>query len=652
MTRPGRVKSSSHPLHPPLSGAILGPLMTSSSMTSDDSRQSSIYALALAALGIVYGDIGTSPLYAMRECFFGPHAVALNDNNVLGVLSLITWALLLVISVKYMSFVLRADNRGEGGILALMALASPRLKRRAIIFVGLFGAALLYGDGVITPAISILSAIEGLKVATPFFEPFVLPLTIVILVTLFLVQKHGTGKIGAVFGPIILLWFVIIGALGVISVIETPEIMIALNPLYAIDFFVNNHELAFGALGAIFLVMTGAEALYADMGHVGREPIRKAWFFVALPGLLFNYYGQGALLLRQPEFASNPFYYLAPNWFLYPLVGLATIAAVIASQALISGVFSITRQAIQLGYCPRLQVIHTSSREIGQIYLPNVNWGLLAATIWLVLTFKSSSNLAAAYGISVSLTMVITTLLMYVVTRNFWRWGRLAAFSICAIFLLVDLTFFAANVVKIHQGGWFPLAVGLGIFILMTTWRKGRLILADRLRTLTPPIDDFIVSLKSQNLPRVPGISIFMVGDPKTCPPALVHNVKHNKILHEKVVILTVLTKEVPHVKLEDRVDVQQLGDGFYRVRAHYGFMSSPDMSEILKCCKAKGFEFDFNQITFFLGRETLIASPRPGMAIWREHLFSFMSKNSQRATQFFNIPPDQVIEVGIQVEL
>lgn len=625
--------------------------MTSTSSHHDDSRPS-IYALSLAALGVVYGDIGTSPLYAIRECFFGPHAVPLNDNNVLGVLSLITWALILVVSVKYMSFVLRADNRGEGGILALMALASPRLKRRTIIFLGLFGAALLYGDGVITPAITVLSAVEGLTIATPLFEPYVLPMTIMALVALFLFQKNGTGKIGKIFGPIILLWFLVMAVLGIISVIQTPDILIALNPLYAIDFFGNNHEMAFGAMGAIFLVMTGAESLYADMGHFGREPIRKAWFFVVLPALLFNYYGQGALLLRQPEFSSNPFFYLAPSWFLYPLVGLATIAAIIASQALISGVYSITRQAIQLGFCPRMQVIHTSSREIGQIYMPNVNWALLAGAIWLVLTFKSSSNLAAAYGISVSATMLITTALMYVVARNFWRWSRISAFSICFVFLIIDGVFFAANIVKIEQGGWFPLAVGVGIFILMTTWRKGREILAERLRHITPPIDDFIASLKTRNLPRVPGTAIFMVGDPKTCPPALMHNVKHNKILHEKVVILTILTKEVPHVKAEDRVDVQQLGDGFYRVRAHYGFMSSPDISDILRSCRAKGFDFDFERITFFLGRETLIASPRPGMAIWREHLFSFMSKNSQRATQFFNIPPDQVIEVGIQVEL
>jgi len=625
--------------------------MTSTHSPHDESRPS-IYALSLAALGVVYGDIGTSPLYAMRECFFGPHAVPLNDNNILGVLSLITWSLILIVSVKYMSFVLRADNRGEGGILALMALASPRLKRRTIIFLGLFGAALLYGDGVITPAISVLSAMEGLTIATPLFEPFVLPMTIMVLVALFLFQKNGTGKIGKIFGPIILTWFSVMGVLGIISVVQTPDILIALNPLYAIDFFGNNHELAFGALGAIFLVMTGAESLYADMGHFGREPIQKAWFFVVLPALLFNYYGQGALLLRQPEFASNPFFYLAPSWFLYPLVALAAVAAAIASQALISGVYSITRQAIQLGYCPRMQVIHTSSREIGQIYMPNVNWALLAGAIWLVLTFKSSSNLAAAYGISVSATMLITTILMYVVARNFWRWSRLSAFLITIFFLIADLAFFAANIVKVEQGGWFPLAVGVGIFILMTTWRKGREILADRMRVLAPPLDEFMATLKSKNLPRVPGIAIFMVGDPKACPPAMFHNVKHNKILHEKIVILTILTKEVPHVKPEDRVDVQQLGDGFYRVRAHYGFMSSPDISDILKSCRAKGFEFDFDKITFFLGRETLIASPRPGMAIWREHLFSFMSKNSQRATQFFNIPPDQVIEVGIQVEL
>lgn len=611
--------------------------------------------MAVAALGVVYGDIGTSPLYALRECFHGPHGIAVTETSVLGVLSLLFWVLIIVISIKYMVFVLSADNRGEGGILALTALAVPKRtasKQVLLLSVGIFGAALLYGDGVITPAISVLSAVEGLKLATPLFEPYVTPITVGILCGLFGLQRHGTGKIGQVFGPVILLWFLVLGVLGVHGIVQTPQVLLALNPFYGWDFFVHHKMEAYYVLGALFLVVTGGEALYADMGHFGKQPIRWAWFTVVLPGLVLNYFGQGALLLREPAAAANPFYLLAPSWFLYPLVALATAATVIASQALISGVFSLTRQAIQLGFSPRLQIIHTSSREIGQIYLPQVNWALLIGTIWLVLTFRSSSNLAAAYGISVSLTMIITTVLMFVVSRRLWKWSTGIAIGVGLFFVAIDFAFFSANVIKIEQGGYVPLLIGLAMYTLMVTWRRGRQILAERLRKQTIQLPEFLRQIRTSRLAHVPGTAVFMVGDKATTPPAMVHNVKHNKVLHDLVVILTLVTKEFPTVPEPERLELEKVDDGIYRAIARYGFMDSPDVMDVIQRLKSGGLPIDLGLTTFFLGRETLIASDRPGMALWREHLFSFMSRNAQRATAFFNIPADQVIEVGIQVEI
>jgi KUP system potassium uptake protein len=613
------------------------------------------WTLALAALGVVYGDIGTSPLYALREVFNGAHSIPVTEGAVLGILSLVFWVLIFIISIKYMVFVLRADNRGEGGILALTALACPQKRndsRFLLLGLGIFGAALLYGDGVITPAISVLSAVEGLNLATPLFEKFVIPITIVILIGLFAFQRRGTASIGALFGPVMMVWFFVIGALGIGGIMRNTHVLLALNPIYAWDFFFHHKMEAYYAMGELFLVVTGGEALYADMGHFGKSPIRRAWFWIVLPGLILNYFGQGSILLDNPKLSENPFYHLAPDWALYPLIGLATAATVIASQALISGVFSLSRQAIQLGLSPRLKVVHTSSREIGQIYLPQMNWGLLAGTVYLVVMFKSSSNLAAAYGISVSATMVVTTVLMYVVSRNLWGWGKVPALFICGFFLLIDLVFLSANLIKIEQGGYVPLLIGAVMFTFMATWRRGRQILAERLRASTVPLKDFIRQAMNANLARVPGIAIFMVGDPEMTPPAMVHNVKHNKVLHAVNVILTVSTKEIPTVPFEDRMSIDQVNDSMYRAIASYGFMDSPDVMEVIEAIRNKGLKIDFPQVTFFLGRETLIASERPGMAEWREHLFSFMVRNAQRATDYFNIPVDQVIEVGIQVEL
>lgn len=618
-------------------------------------QKGGLWTLALAALGVVYGDIGTSPLYALRECFHGPHGIAVNETSVLGILSLVVWALIAIISVKYMIFVLRADNRGEGGILALTALACPQRVAKPSVFLlglGIFGAALLYGDGVLTPAISVLSAIEGLKLATPLFEPYLIPITVAILCGLFALQSHGTARIGAVFGPIMLLWFLTLAVLGVSGIMENPWVLKALNPFYGLDFFFHHKIEAFYAMGSLFLVVTGGEALYADMGHFGKKPIRRAWFAVALPGLTINYFGQGAILLKNPELSANPFYFLAPSWALIPLVILATMATVIASQALISGVYSLTRQAIQLGLCPRLQIIHTSSREIGQIYLPQVNWALLIGTLWLVISFKSSSNLAAAYGISVSMTMVITTILMYVVMRKLWNWSIALALGVTLFFIIIDLTFLSANIIKIEQGGYVPLVIGGVMYTFMATWRKGRQILADRLRASVIPLKQFIGQIREANLAHVPGCAIFMVGDSETTPPAMVHNIKHNKVLHEKVIILTILTKDIPTVRSQDRLLLEQVDDGIFRAVARYGFMDSPDVMEIIETLRVRGVAIDIDQATFFLGRETLIASDHPGMALWREHLFAFMSRNAQRATAFFNIPVNQVIEVGIQVAL
>jgi KUP system potassium uptake protein len=615
------------------------------------------FGLSLTALGVVFGDIGTSPLYALRICLGEEYSVPTTRENVLGVLSLIFWALVVTISVKYLTFILRADNRGEGGILALMALvrpdhASARGRKWLLVALGIFGAALLYGDGIITPAISVLSAVEGLEVAAPGLAAFVVPITMGLLVALFLFQRRGTAGVGAVFGPVMLLWFGALGVLGVRGILLDPRVLGAVAPWHAFQFFAANRLEGFLVLGAVFLVVTGGEALYADMGHFGKLPIRLAWFGLVCPALLLNYFGQGALLLLHPKAESNPFFLLAPGWAVYPLVGLATVATIIASQAVISGSYSLTRQAVQLGFCPRIEIRHTSSEEIGQIYVPTVNWLLMLATIALVAVFRSSDNLAAAYGVAVTTTMVITTVFFYVVARERWRWPWGAAVPLTALFLLVDLSFFAANMTKVHEGGWFPLLVAAVVFALMITWKRGRDILFDRLQESSLPVDVFLADVERHPPLRVPGTAVFMTGNPRGVPPALLHNLKHNQVLHERVIFLTILSTEIPFVPPDERVYVEDLGSGIFRVVARLGFMQTPDIPSILSLAKSWGLEFDLMRTTFFLGRETLIPSRRPGMAIWRERLFAFMSRNAQNATAFFNIPVNRVVELGAQIEL
>lgn len=614
--------------------------------------------LSLAALGIVFGDIGTSPLYALRVCFGPDYAVETTPQNVLGALSLIFWALVLIISVKYLVFILRADNNGEGGILALMALARPALagsaRRRGMVLVtlGLFGAALLYGDGIITPAISVLSAVEGLEVTRLHFTPFVIPITVALLVGLFLLQRRGTTGVGVLFGPVMLIWFITLALLGIRGVWLEPSVLAAVNPYHALRFFVDNRVHGFLMLGAVFLAVTGGEALYADMGHFGRGPIRFTWFSLVLPSLLLNYFGQGALLILDPSAERNPFFLLAPKWATLPLVFLATAATIIASQAVISGSFSLTRQAVQLGFSPRLLIRHTSSEEIGQIYVPAVNWVLMLATIALVLGFRSSANLAAAYGVAVTTTMVITTLLFYVVAHEQWGWRQWIAGPAAAGFLVVDLSFFGANIIKVEHGGWFPLLVAALVYTIMATWKRGRSILARRLLDESLPMELFLEDLKRRPPLRVPGTAVFMTGSPEGVPPALLHNLKHNQVLHERVALVTVVTQEIPHVAPKQRLTVADLGCGIYRLVARYGFMETPNIPKLLAAAQARGLQFEIMKTTFFLGRETLVPTGRPGMAVWREHLFAFMSRNAQRATTYFDIPVNRVVEMGAQIEL
>jgi KUP system potassium uptake protein len=618
--------------------------------------------LTLTALGVVYGDIGTSPLYAMRECFFGTHSVPPTHDNVLGVLSLIIYSLLLVISIKYVAIVMRADNHGEGGILALTALiprrggahaASSRLAvgRPVLIALGIFGTALLYGDGMITPAISVLGAIEGLEVVTPVFGPYVVPITVTILVALFAIQRFGTHRVGGLFGPIVIVWFVSIATLGIVWIVRAPAVLGAFDPRHALTFFGDNGFAGFAVLGAVFLVVTGGEALYADMGHFGRKPIRLAWFALVLPALLLNYFGQGALLLLNPT-ADAPFFQLAPSWALLPLVGIATAAAIIASQALISGSFSITRQAIQLGLAPRLDVEHTSASEIGQIYVPQVNWALMVATVVIVLGFRSSGAVAAAYGIAVTLTMIITVLLLYVVMTEVWHWSKPLAVAVVALFLFIDVSFFGANALKVLQGGWVTLAVAVLLFTLMTTWKTGRRLVAERLTARAIPLEEFIAMVSEARPVRVPGTAVFMTAQPIGTPPALAHNLRHNKVLHEHVVVLTVSTAQQPHVAPDDRISIETLGHDVFNVRVQYGFMEDPDVPAALKQACEQGLPIDTHDLTYFLGRETIIVTRRKGMAIWREKLFVLMARNAVRATAFFRLPPERVVELGVQVEM
>ncbi|TSA41217.1 MAG: potassium transporter Kup [Verrucomicrobiales bacterium] len=641
------------------SGSASAPSEAPDSGHGHSAIKAGLAATALAALGVVYGDIGTSPLYALKSCFTGSGGVDPTHDNVLGILSLIFWSLILVVSVKYLVFVLRADNRGEGGILALMALAfperekdtSPRIKW-ALIACGLFGAALLYGDGLITPAITVIGAMEGLEVATPALKPYVVPLTILVLVGLFSLQRIGTGGLGRVFGWVMLLWFTTLTVLGVKQIVHAPEVMKCVNPAYAWQFFADNGWRGFHLLGAVFLVLTGAEALYADMGHFGKKPIRAAWFALVLPALFINYLGQGALVLDTPEAASNPFYRLAPSWALYPLVALATAAAVIASQALISGSFSLTMQAVQLGYMPRVAIEHTSSSARGQIYIPWVNWGLMFACIGLVLGFRSSDNLAAAYGIAVVLTMIITTLLFYFTARRLWKWSLVPTAVLCALFLIIELCFLGANLIKIQHGGWFPLTIGAIGFTIMATWKTGRNRLRQRLVNSLLPIEDFLKDVAESKPLRVSGTAIFLAGNPDGTPAALTHNFKHNKIIHKRVILLTILIEEIPYVEKERRVNVADLGEGFFRVIGRYGFMEEPDAQEILKLCKPLGLNFREMETTFFLSRETIIASERRGLARWRKRLFALLSRNAQPANAYFRLPPNRVVELGLQVEI
>ncbi len=612
--------------------------------------------LSLTALGVVFGDIGTSPLYAVRECFYGGFGVAPNTANILGAISLIFWALIIVISLKYLILILRADNKGEGGILALMHLVIPKSKKttkyKIMLAMGLFGAALLYGDGMITPAISVLSAIEGLKVATPIFDAYIIPITLAILVGLFIFQKMGTKNVGFIFGPLILIYFIIIAALGLNSIIKHPEILKAANPYYAVQFFLIHRWHGIFILGAIFLVVTGGEALYADVGHFGKKPIRIAWFTVVLPALLINYFGQGALLLRDPSLVTNPFYHLAPQWAIYPLVGLAAIATVIASQAVISGAFSLTFQALHLGYLPRLKIVHTSGFKEGQIYIPQVNWIIFLGTVGLVLSFKSSSNLAAAYGVAVSITMVITTLLAFFAMHKLWKWKLSVSITVTLFLLIIDSSFLSANISKIPEGGWFPLLVALGIYLIMTTWNKGRRIIAMQYRRNTGLFSNFIQNFNKNPSTRVKGTAIYFVSNNNYTPIALLLNLKHNKIVHEQVIILSVIFKSEARISKENRLELINMGSGFYQAIIYYGFMDSKNIPEALELIKQKGVLFDESQVTYILGRETLIPDGKKGMPVWRESIFAYLSRNSQLATKFFNLPSKQVLEVGSHIEL
>jgi KUP system potassium uptake protein len=571
-------------------------------------------------------------------------------------LSVVFWAIMIVVTLKYVTLIMRADNRGEGGIMALTALASRGLEnsrtRWWVVGLGIFGAAMFYGDGMITPAISVLSAVEGLEITAPLLTHYVVPVTMVILIGLFSIQRHGTARVGRLFGPVMCLWFVTLAVLGAIEIATLPAVLAALNPAYAVGFLLGSPVAAFLALGAVVLAVTGTEALYADMGHFGATPIRRAWLYFVLPALVLNYFGQGALIIHDAAAVKNPFYLLAPAWALLPMVVLSTFATVIASQAVISGAFSLTRQAIQMGYCPRLTIMHTSEREIGQIYVPFINWTLLFAVMLLVAGFRSSSNLAAAYGIAVTLAMAIDSLLIFVVMTRLWHWNRFAAFAIVVPLVTIDFSFLASNALKIPQGGWFPIVIGGVVFTLLTTWKRGRSILHERLSKETMPLDVFIGSVESHPPVRVPGTAVFLTNMPGRVPHALLHNLKHNKVLHERVVLLTVTTKDIPKVGLPERMQIEELGCSFQQVEAFFGFKEDPDVPKLLEECGHRGFPFDMMDTSFFVSRETLIPTVAPGMALWRERLFVSMSKNATKASEFFNVPTNRVVELGAQVEL
>ncbi len=608
--------------------------------------------LALGALGVVYGDIGTSPLYSLRESFEGAgHELVVNEANVLGVLSLILWSLILVISVKYLVFVMRADNHGEGGILALTALVTPAdrpgRRRMVLVLVGLFGTALLYGDGIITPAISVLSAVEGTEVVTSSFDPYVIPMAVVILVGVFAIQRRGTGTIGKIFGPVMVAWFLVVGGLGAAKIGDAPEVLRAVSPTHAVQFFLDNGTAGFLALGSVFLVVTGGEALFADMGHFGRIPITLSWYGIVLPGLLLNYFGQGALLLNDPEAIDNPFYRLAPEWALIPLVVLATCATVIASQALISGAFSLTQQAAQLGYVPRLKITHTSAHERGQVYVPAVNWALMVACVAMVVGFRSSTNLAAAYGVAVTMTMAITTVLFYAVARERFGWSKLPTLAVCMVFLVVDLAFFGANIPKIPQGGWFPLVVGAIVFTLLTTWRAGRRLVAERLRKGQVPLSTLVEQLGEEGTPRLPGTAVYLFSLAGYAPPALLANLRLQGAVHERVVVLSIETAEIPKVQPAYRLSRDDLGEGVEQARLRFGFMDDPDAPAELR------FTLDDpDATTYVIGAEAITVTPEEGIAGWREHLFALMHRNSTAASTYFHLPTDRTFSIGTHIDL
>ncbi|MBU6509090.1 MAG: potassium transporter Kup [Gammaproteobacteria bacterium] len=617
-----------------------------------------LLTLSLGALGIVFGDLGTSPLYTFSSAFSSGYGLSMTPENVLGVVSLVLWTLIIIVCIKYAVFVLRADNKGEGGILALLALLdpwrAPRSKRsHVLIALGVFGAALLYGDGMITPAISVLSAVEGLQVATPTLDRSVIILiTVIVLLLLFVFQKNGTRRVGFVFGPIMLLWFFVIALLGLIAILRYPAVLVAINPAYALYFIFHHGFADIIVLGAVFLCVTGAEALYADIGHFGQTPIRFSWFFFVMPALLLNYFGQAAAILAHPgQSVAQPFYNLSPSWFLYPMVVLATAATVIASQAIISGAFSLMSQAIQFGQSPRLTIVRTSAEIEGQIYIPSLNWILAIATILIVLGFKTSNNLAAAYGVAVSSTMLITTMLLFLAMREHWRWPMWAVAPIISCFFIVDFVYFLANIFKIWDGGWLPLLVGLVGFTIMTTWATGRQNLIDRLRTITQPLDAFLDHIRELRPVRVHGTGIFMTAPNLGTPPMLQHHLEHNQVLHEQVVLLTVLTEDVPFVHPQRRLEVEKLELGFYRVLAHYGFMQIPNVPQALRRAKDYGLNIDPDTVTYYIGRETLVPTKNmPTMMAWREKLFAFMSRNAIRATDFYQIPPDRTVELGLRL--
>lgn len=626
-----------------------------SDANAEPAHSESLAALAIGAIGVVFGDIGTSPLYALKESFVGHHPLAVDAAHVFGVLSLIFWTMMLIVTLKYVFVVLHADNKGEGGSLALLALIGRKLGTNrwtpVIALLGVVATALFYGDAIITPAISVLSAVEGLTIVNDGFANWVLPLSIGILVGLFAIQSHGTAVVGKLFGPVMVIYFIVLAGLGIVNIANAPEVLWALSPRYALDFFLIDPKLAFLALGSVVLSVTGAEALYADMGHFGRKAIMVSWLYIAFPCLLINYLGQSALLLKNPAAVENPFFFLAPEWARLPLVVLATLATIIASQAVISGAYSVSQQAVQLGFLPRLKILHTSAKAAGQIYVPLVNWGLLILVILLVMGFKSSSNLAAAYGIAVTGTMFITACMLGVLTFAVWKWHPVLATLVTGAFLIVDGLYFASNVIKVPDGGWFPLLVAAIVFTLLTTWATGRRLMQERLEEGAMPIDLFLKSI-GEKVRRVSGSAVFLASTTEGIPPALLHNLKHNHILHERVALLTVATRGVPHVESDGRREVADLGQGFYRIVLNYGFMDQVDIPAELAAEERAGGPFRVMDTSYFLARQTLIASRQPGMAIWRERLFAWMVRNAESAMQFFKLPTNRVIELGSQVEI